>query len=120
MPDTDENLMNGVINSSNSSSNYEPSTSVAPVTGEIERQDADCTTSRRQSGSDIPCPFDSQSSLDEENGNGRKDLFSNCDHALRVWPARRKSLRARIEDFLGVYPNGYESGRINQIVRSRK
>ncbi len=45
-----------------------------PVTSESQNGPTESVISPRASESDIPCPFDSQSSLDEEYGGGRKIL----------------------------------------------
>ncbi len=45
------------------------------TTSESQNGPTESVTSPRDNESDIPCPFDSQSSLEEENGDGRKILF---------------------------------------------
>jgi len=44
------------------------------ITSESQKGPTESVTSPRASESDIPCPFDSQSSLEEENGDSREIL----------------------------------------------
>lgn len=54
------------------SSNDEASTGPAPATSDGQIHPPESMISPRGSESDIPFPFESQSSLDEENGHGCK------------------------------------------------
>ncbi len=93
-----------------------------PISSESQNGPTESVISPRASESDIPCPLDSQSSLDEEYGGGRKILtLSLSDGALTRGTARRRPLRTRIQETLRLekrYSDGYESGQVNQIIRS--
>ena len=81
--------------------------------------------SPRRSGSSVPRPFDSQSSLENENGSHgtcRITLETNVKELTR-WIARRKTLIRRIIDKLHLsksYLPGHVKGEVDQIIHSRE
>ena len=83
------------------------------------------TRSPSRSRSSVPNPFDSQSSLENENGSHsmyRNTLETNVKELTR-WVARRKSLIRRIIDKLHLsksYLPGHVKGEIDQIIHSRE
>lgn len=81
------------------------------------------TESRSLSGSSVPYPFDSQSSLENESGShgmyhNKVDTLPELTRRL----ARRKSLLERIIEKLHLsksYLPGHVKGEVDQIIHSR-
>lgn len=69
MPEVDENHKSlGLKSSTIDDANTNP----AQATSESRGRTSESINSPAGSESDFPCPFDSQSSIDEENGDRRK------------------------------------------------
>ncbi len=78
-----------------------------------------------RSGSSVPYPFESQSSLENENGSHGTYHYTLETHVKQLtrWLARRKSLISRIVEMLHLsksYLPDHVKGEVNQIIPSRK
>lgn len=81
------------------------------------------TRTSRRSNSALPFPFDSESSLDQENGsNGAHEICVGEVFAKLIgMAAKHASLGSRIQKALGLskkYPPGFTKGLVDQIIRS--
>ena len=81
------------------------------------------TTPPSHSGSSIPCSFQSQSFVRNENaGRGTRCSITEILLSLTRWPARGMSLVSRIIDKLHLFQShlpGHVKGEVDQIIHSR-
>ena len=122
MPETVENFGHALTDTTNPPMNGATSAGQAALISESQDQQPDTPISPTDSISSIPYPFESQSSLDEESGDSRKSIpCKRWTQPLKLGIERRRPIRAQIQEILRLskrYPDGYESGRINQLIRS--